>query len=472
MRPILAYDGYASDGARAYTLSPGSLTQLGDTIGANDTGTVVLGTLMRGKIAQVQNTIYVLHASTLKKLESNGSWSLIFSLPDAETSDTNDSVSTMHIAVIDGIYYLNFIYLSSSTTSSVSYYKGCTYNLSNGSVTSSSQLLVFSTAPSVQRRGTSLVWGGAVYMIISDSTTATKLLVYDIVGATISVITGPAHSNMADITIFNNELWWGSGTPNNFGAFELHKLVGSSLVLQASIGGSPFIGTAKPCIFTDGTSLYCLFKLVGGAWLLYRSDNTQFTTPVMSAFSLIGADSRWIPLVDQHQSPTNPELILILRGDITTGTNSFYKWNGTGSALSFIGSAGPSKNSMALATPFQGGGELMFTLGEMNIQIEGPLTASSTPGNTVVKYRIYESSMFPVDTPTQVKLFYNTLQHPATTRCSLINPSPNGSMLDSYTVTGVLVGSGYLNSIDWRSSIDGLANGTAVTLTAQVSGVL
>lgn len=481
MRPILCYDGYASGGAKAYTLSPFAFTQLGSNVGSVDVGVMVAGNLRTGCIVQFRNTIYVLHNRTIKRMLSDGTWTTVASLSSPYVSA--DCINQMILCNIGGDYFLVCIYANSSSTSFDTFLSGATYNLQTGVLTTSASFFAHDSGgssgqPSNQEVCGLTFYNGIVYWFWNNQS-GTTILTYNVASPGITLGTTMPNSATngpwGDMLVWNNELWL-VATTTGAAALTLYKLVGSSFVSQATIATTTWaVGFQKPCLFTDGTDLFCLALPNTAAWNLYRITSalavTNITSSVISGFTGQDVDSRWRFIVDQHQNPTSPEIILMYQGDTSTGSNSFYKWNGVSLPLTFIGSAGSVDFQIAVANPKQGGGEMMFTVGEPHIQIEGALAASTIPGQTTISYRIYESTLFPSGTPAQVKMFFNTDLETPTTRCRLTNPQP-GLMLDEYTIGNVTAGSGNLYRVDWRAVADGVNSGQGALLVAQVSGVL
>jgi hypothetical protein len=495
MRPILALNVHdtGDTAANAYTLSPFGMTQLGQSLGADESlKTTVTRNSFRGRIVQHQNTIYVLYNRSIRRMEANGSWTTLVSLSNwSANTGQIDTTATMHLVQINGDYFLACIYPSSASSPSTTVYvTAAKYDLQTGvtSYTSTSSAIVGSGGgganPSVLGGAESIVFNGTVYWsLVSGAGNA--IVVYNVSSNSITSTntalplgssgTGPTVS----MCIYNNELWmlaYNSGTV----ALILYKLVGTTFVSQvASLAGTTVAwstGVSKPLLFTDGTNMYAFALRATGVWNAYQItsslDVTDITSNVLSTFTGQDLDSRWRVAIDQHTDPTNPEIVLMFLGDVTaSGPISFYRWNGPSSVPTFLGSAGTSNYLLFIANPLDGGGEMMYTVGEPHAQIEGGLAASSSPGQTTISYRIYESTLIPSGTPVHVRMYFSDNGMPATNPCRLTNPQP-GSMVDNYTVGNITAGSGILYSIDWRAIADGVDDGTGVLLMAQVSGVL
>jgi hypothetical protein len=496
MRPILCFQPHDTGDteANAYTLSPFGMTRLGNSLGADESlKTLTTRCSFRGRIVQYQNTVYVLYNRSIRKMESDGTWTTVVSLSSwyASTGQV-DTTATMHLVQIDGDYFLACIYPSSaSVASTTSYVMGAKYNLQTGvtSYTATNTALVGSGGaganPSAFGCSESIEFNGSIYWsLVSGAGNA--IVVYSVASNSISSTntslpvgssgTGPTIS----MCIYNNELWMLAYTSGTV-ALVLYKLIGTTFVSQvASITGGTVAwstGVSKPLLFTDGTNLYAFALRATGAWNAFQITSslavTDITSSVLSTFTGQDLDSKFRVIIDQHQTPSNPEIILMFSGDVTaTGPISFYRWNGASSTPTFIGSAGSSHYTLSVGNPLNGGGELMYTLGEPHIQIEGSLEETSTPGNTRISFRIYESSQFPAGTPVHVKMFFDSDGEVASTPCRLTNPQPSGSMFDSYTVYGIVATSGQLYTVDWRAAADGISDGDGALLVAQVSGVL
>lgn len=485
MRPLLAYNGYSSGGARAYLLSPYSYQQLGGIVGSVESFTSSIQHFIPSKICQIENTIYVLHAGTIKKLEPNGTWTVMASLTSPAVNQ--DIWATMYPVFVAGSYYLAVVYPTTNYNATNAVLRGATYNIRTGVLTTSSEVTVGGGAGvglSFSTFGTAHVVGGSLYLVFGNYNAGSlfKVIVYNVAGASLSFITSGASTAKdlrlsTDMFLWKNELWFASyadGTAN----FVLYKLIGSSIVSQVTIQSSVAWSTesSKPTLFGIGDYLYAMALTSAGTWRMYRINQalsvTEITSSVISGFTGQDLDSNWTFIVDQHTLATSPEYFLMFRGDLTNGPISFYKWINDSTPLSFLGTAGESNQRLIVQAPKNGGGHFMYTVGEMNIQIEGAVTPSNIPGNVNVGYRIYESTLFPSGTLAQIKFFYNKNNlETATNRCSLTSPSPNGSMLDSYTITNAVVGSGVLNTIQWRAQVDGFSVGDGALIVAQASGI-
>lgn len=483
MRPLLAYNGYSSGGAKAFSLTPFSYTQIGQNVGSVESGTVQhIFWSGRYKIVQLGNTIWVVHAGTIKRLNSDGTWTTIITLPNY----VNDYhyTSQLFLNNIDGIYYLSCIYSSASSTTTTTYIRGLSFNITTGTVVASSEFAIQGSVTSLggpdgSTIGNAVKLGSSIYLTSNSNGSANtaRLISFNILTATFSNTNLLTSSNTivpSDICIWNNEIWVSVYSTN----YTLYKLVGNTLVSQVTgIGSTAPTGGHRSCLFTDNSgNLYLIAMLsASNAWACYRITSglvvTDITSTVLSGFTSQDVDSRWSFFIDQHNMTNSPEYYLMFKGDYQGGAVSFYRWNGESSQITFVGSAGENDSRVGICTPFLGGGEQMYSTGEMNIQIEGALEPASTPGNTLARYRIYESSAFPSGTLCQVKLHYSRGIKAAVTPCRLTNPTPYGSMLDSYTITNVVSGSGNLHTIEWRTSADNISTGEGVTLIAQVSGI-
>lgn len=495
MRPMLVFDGRAAGttAARVYTLSPYGYSQLGNDLGTQELALSANNrSFHRGRVVQHQDTVYVLHQRTIKRLNSNGTWSNILTLPNyyTDTGRAGDEQMIMHLCNVGGTYYLAVMYNSSSTViDTTGYMMALSYNLSTNtySATSTTALSLSSGGSASNPRnwafGESVFFNGVIY--VPHYGTAYGIVAYNVASVTLSLldnaiaIGSPTTAPTASLCIWNNELWlahYDDGTV----ALQLRKLVGSSFVSQiASVTGGTVAwstGVSKPCCWTDGTYLYIFALRATGAWDLWQINSslvaTNITSTVISGFTGQDLDSRWRCVVDQHTNPTNPDIYLLYFGDATAGgTIAFYKWNGPSSQMSYLGNAGSAWSVMHIANPMLGGGEMMYSLGEPHIVIEGSPSNTSTPGNCRISYRIYESSLFPSGTPAEVNMYFHPDLGPPTSRCLLTNPSV-GTMANNYTITGVTAGSGTLYTVDWRAAANGVNNGDGVTLVASVSGIL
>lgn len=495
MRPLLVYDGYATGGARAYSMGVSSYTQIGDIIGSNDNGTiggVSVGderSLRGDEICQIQNTIYVLHNRTVKKLNSDGSWSTVFSLTSPYTTD--DLFNRMTSCVIDGVTYIVVMYASSSSTTSSAYTRAAIYNVNTGTLTTTGELALGSGngfyAPGGMGTHRLFYFNGIVYGIACATTTGEYIIKINVTSATISKTTF-ASSTVGDhcrayMCVFNNELWMlatnGTGASANY---ILYKEIGGAFVAQYTVATLTVSNTTqgwKPLLFTDGTYMYAICQSeVSSAttWKMYRCTTTSasdITSSVMSGFSGQSRDSRWEFVVDQHSNPQNPDYILIYRSGYLQGsTNTFYRFTDSSTQLQYLGQSGEGGLPASIAIPAMGGGEKMFRNGELHIAFEGPPTMADNPGNMTVYFRIFESSLFPSGYPVNVKMFVTDGLGVPTQPCRLANPQPSGTISNSYTLTGIEAGSGTLYSVDWRAVADGYTAGDPVTMVASVSGVI
>jgi hypothetical protein len=493
MRQILAYDGVASGGARAYSLGANSYTQIGNIIGSTDTSVsnVERKSVMKGNIAQIQDTIYVLHNRTVKKKNSDGSWSTVFSLYNPFTG--SDSGNRMIACVVNGVTYLVIIYFNSNTTTNAAYYSSAVYNTHTGNVvTSVSNVDIGNTGYDYRTISFAdiIYFDGTVYaMTTAKSFNATMALAtIGVEAGTLSVTTsnasvyGCGENNTFSLCVFNNSLWMVSTNPGTSADVKLYKFISGVPVSQYTVASITSLASSagwKPLLFSKDNFMYVItHQNVSSTttWRMFRcteSAATEITTPVLTGFTGQSTHARWRVICDQHSSPTNPEYILLYQNGTAAGSaNIFYQFIDDSTPLRYLGSAGNGAWTTSIATPPAGGGELMYRDGEMHIEYIGTPTVSETPGNMTVYYRIYESDVFPSGYPVHVKMFCSADRTVPTTPCRLSNPQPYGSVQNSYTITGITAGSGVLYSVDWRAVADGFEAGDAVTMVASVSGVI
>lgn len=494
MRPILVYDGYSTSspsGAKAYYMGVTSYTQLGNNIGVCDLGTFAGNAARvsrRCNIVQYQSSIYVLHNRAIKKMNSDGTWSTLASLSNAYTAI--DFLNQMMMVNVGGNYYLAGIYASSSSGGVSTYIRGFTYNLQTGDLTISGEVIISSSggssgSPTAQAVGGIYYYDSALYILWGNGTSnGTQIVTYNILAASLTL--GNTYSfNLsaggqptADMCIFNGELYlcaYNTGTV----AFLLYKLVGGVFINIATIASASAwsAGRSKPCIFTDGISIFTVALLNTGTWKMYKTTSSLVTTDItantISGFTSQDVDSRFKAVVDQHANPTNPDIILIYQADTAVGNiNRFYKFNGELLPLDYLGSSGEAGATISIANSKEGGGEMMYVLNEPNIQIEGQITESSTPGNSKIPFRIYETTSIPSGTPVEVRFYFTRTRGTPVTPCTLANPSPSGTIVDNNILRGIIAGSGQLYYVDWRSALDNVVGGTVATVVPFMSGIL
>lgn len=496
MRPILVYDGRSENVARVYAVSPQESIQIGDSIGSLETArTTITRNYYKGKVVQYKNTIFALHQRALKRLNENGTWSTVFSLPNYYTgTGTNDDSTCMILCTIDGIDYLAFVYPSnSSVADTISYAMGCTYNLSTNIVTQSLR-----NVANVATTGSSsnpinwvfteaIYFNGSVYIVYAAAGTSYYgVITYNVVAAQIAILDSQAYvmgstttAPTASLCIWNNGLWlayYNTGTV----ALVLKKLIGNNFVTQvASVTGGTVAwstGISKPHAFTDGTHLYIFALRATGTWNLYKvqSDLTtsDITSSVIPGFTNQDLDSRFRAILDSHTDPTNPTIYFAYIPDATIASViNFYRWNGESSQITYEGSAGNGAYYVFIENPLNGGGELMYKQDEPNIHIDGPLESADATGCCTINFRLYESTVFPSGSQATVNFYYGSGVARPTNRCLLTNPSA-GTMIDNYTIGDLTVTSGTLYTVDWLRESNGVTAGSAVSLMAQMSGVV
>lgn len=482
MRPLLTYNGYASGGAKAYSLGPNSFVQIGDNIGTNDSGTATTIRLFpMGKIVQIKNTIYVLHQRTIKKKNSDGTWSTVASLVSPNTTSGVDHMNQMIPCVIGGVQYLACLYLSSDNGGNTAYRLGV-YNTVTETLSTSNAYTDMNRTLTSATYGYPFYYDGNIYWPAFYPSFGTRMIIANIEALSVTMTNdgldfgdNPTNS----FTVFNNELYM-LFHPDGTGKLLLYKLVGSGWTHVVDVTASTaWQGNGpKTCLFTDGTNMYAMALLsTNTQWKMYKITPsftvTDITNTVIPGFTGQGNTSSFRFICDQHSNPTSPEFYLMLNTGIASGsTNRFYRFFDDSTPVQYIGTAGEGGTANYVSCPTFGGGELMFRDGEMHIEFWGAPEISNTPGNMKLYFRIYESDIFPSGSPVHVKFFSSNGRSIPTQPCRLSNPEPIGSIENSYTITDITCGSGILYSVDWRAVADGFTAGDPVTMVASVSGVI
>lgn len=503
MRPLLVYNGYATGGARAYSLGANSYTQIGEIIGTVDTGTTHSFNHIADKICQIQNTVYVLHQRTLKKKETDGTWSAVLTLSNPYTSVGVDWQTRMIPCVVNGVQYLVIVYITSSSGTQSTYVRGVVFNTQTGETTYTGEVQVSTqpanpgSGPANVNIGDLIYFDGTIYFMAgaSGSISASHQYIFTLAVQSASLSkndTTYGHKywyGLAGLktcwSIFQNKLWFLSNDATTTAAnFKLYELVEGAPVLQKTIASSvvPNVTNThwRPLLFTDEENMYAIYPSSVNSLITWKMAKispdltvTDITSSVINGFSGQGNNSRWEFIADQHKNPRNPEYYLLFRAGTSAGSPlSFYKFTNDSTPLEYKGAAGEGGIVGSIASACYGGGEKMYRDGEMHIEFIGEPTVSTTPGNMTLYFRIYESMVFPSGSPVHVKMFSSEDRSIPTEPCRLTNPQPIGSMLDSYTIHGITAGSGVLYSVDWRAAADGYSAGDAVTMVASVSGVI
>lgn len=457
----------------------------------NDFETIQVGTSPTGiadhattsssnKIIQIQNDLYFLGGQVLRKYNrGTTNWDTVY---HPAPNPTNKTDSGIFFIPVNGVPHLCWIYCVDGNTFAT--FRGVKYNLVTGATTETSN---FSAAGNIGYKTSSVVYNGAVYWAQSFLTSSVSPLIYNPATNTLGAngtggVVGGVSTGGTSLCIYNKQLYcltvrdssnrvslsrWNG---NNFGFI-------ASLDTPTAGGGT---STAQGCVlFTDRTYLYAIFPKVSATaqnYLCVRIDSLGSTTDITSTVlpsELTGntsASSRAWCYVNNEDSQTNPEIFIYIALSATAGgTVAKYKWNGSAAPITLVGIGGDL--SYSFSDDLEGAGHRSYTTNEPDILIRS-VEQSSTVGAVKVNLNIFESSLIPSGTPCVYKIFVDAdFEHPQT-ECILSNPQPSGTVINSTTVTSIVIGSGINYSVDWKPTLNGITPNQAVKLVPWVSGII
>lgn len=429
------------------------------------------------KVIQVQNDVYLLGGSVLRKYnKTTTDWDIVYHPGPNPTTKWDSGIFYLQV---NGVPHLAWIY---STTNNGLNWRGVKYNLRTGVATETADGAYTSNLT----KFTSILYNNSIYFfhqVVAQGNGSP--LIYNPATNTIGTIAaGGAEGVSGGISqsaacIFNKQLFalvYRDATNStvitrfngsNFSTF-------ATLETVAGGGGANLHGMV---MFTDKTYLYVIYPRQSNAnYRAWRMDSAGALTEITSSVlpselqNNSGISNRAWVYVNSEDDPDNPEIFIYIALSNTAGTPvTKYKWNGSSALMSIAGIGGDL--SFGWTDDQEGAGHRSYTLNEPDILITST-EQSLSAGAVKINFNIYESPLIPSGTQCWVRILADSDFEYPMSLCSLSNPQPSGTIVGGNTITNIAIGSGTNYSVDWRPSLDGITPNQSVKLVPWVSGII
>jgi len=262
------------------------------------------------------------------------------------------------------------------------------------------------------------------------------------------------------------------------GQWRMGKFTGSWTDLGNIYATGPSVAACRPGLFSDGTDLFTIMLDSSGGtpgWKC-RQISSPFTTPggeitttVFSGHpallstgdggSASASTNKRCMVVQDTETTPGTVITYIAFADNSTATTawSWYQWQGSGSAITFLGAGGVVGNGIPTVSS---GGFSFYTVGQKDVRITN--RAATTGGEQVT----FIASGGGTGT---VRFRWSTQEQPTTSLATLIGPVTGGGSLGTNEVTGVTADGVTVNTVVWSVSTDGLSSNDRAVLVPEIT---
>ncbi len=438
---------------------------------------------LHNKVIQFKGELYVKHAGEIYRFNSGtDNWDLVQTLTSHDIQHAQ--AQALHVSTINGVEKL-FVFYQLSSSASARFYEttdGSSWTQTDGGTWNGFN--IYHRPVFYDGRMFVPVWTGGSGMgaivNLNDKTMAFP-------GGTMP--NGSRQRNRP-LCVFEDRLLLLTSNTST-GRYELWEwTLGISFqLLQVLTTGSPAtiseLDDTAPELFTDGTGLFALYPaLNGGAqreWFMVEltstgGEGTTFTETDRSGAVLpaswkanglmTGSLNQVETFLDDETDPLNPTVYIFrLSTAGSGGTRNVWQFNGNAALLS-RGDFCPAGANFSLGMPKMGGGERIWSSGDLDIQIE---SLQTTPTGTRINYTVYG------DAGTDdkiVKFFYAAGNDFPDTQCTLVAASATGnaSNVVGNQIEDVDADDGVTTyTVVWDVVTDGFAAGERAQLKGQIS---
>ncbi len=486
-QPLLSLQN--RDGAlpQVYRVNGATPSTLGGTLpsGVVETGTTLDNSFFSNRVIQFQNEVYALAVDGVYKKDDpttlTGTWTQDHAFTGVATAGQNYHMHGPYQVVINGIPRIYVVWATTAAS---------TWNASmlNGSTDVWSD---FGAQSGVVHAATN-AWGKqAVYRGVLYMLSDTNIMTFDPGSGTVGVITNSLISQLerAAIGIFNDRLLV-LGRNTTTGDIGLHEISAGSLALLFDTpfadGTGAAVSEGKYALFPspDGSVLYGMwYTSTGGTgWVFGKfidtagtlSYDSDLSNPVLPATLRVGggsgvADNRWWCFYDQETTPGTAALSLFMSVDGASGsTVTNYTFVDEVTVLTTTDAGGSA--SHAVTNIMTGGGERVYTPGELHIEI---VDRVAVLGGEAVRFKCWgdigaadKNVEFRFNTETEVPLTLATLIGTPTVVSG--GGAAPGINLGSKRLTSVEADGVTVYQTVWDIATDGVITGQRVQLVPRI----
>lgn len=421
---------------------------------------------------QFRDGLYVYQRDEIRKFNSGTSdWDVVHTLTNQNTTEGFSTHIGLFILNVNDTPRLYALYTNTSIQLQAAY--------SEDGTSWTDEATTGVTATQNVGRGNSRRINNTIISLWSDR----SVIYTPTTNSAVSILLpgGSGTTSAADICVYNGRTFLialdGSTSTGIPKLYELSAGAWNDVgVVFTNIGnGTNNEANSRFCLFTDSTDLFVLMcqndeaiSTAQSGTLAFRlQDNgmggftpTNITTSVVPASIRAGTGTniethRWFAFTDNETDPDNPSIYIWFLNDDSTGSYSYFEWNGP-AALMTPGNIGPA-HGLALAETRDGGSEYIFTSGELSVEI-----TDVTPivGGIRLSFRAYGD---PGPDDKIVTFRFNAEGFTPDVICTLTGTATGGvAVRVGNTVEDVDADGTTIYTVDWNASANGIVVGDSV----------
>jgi len=485
-QPLFALANRTGALPQVYRIAGASPQVLGDPLptGIVESGTDLERAFPTNRVIQFGGDVYAVAVNGVYKKDDptidTGTWTQDHAFTGVATAGENFHIRGVYQIVLNGVSSLFVVWpTTTASTWNASILNGTTDVWSDvGAQVGLSHL-------TSDRWGKQIVYRGVLYMIATDST---GIMTFDPGAQSFGTISSGTTSIIPrfGICVFNDRLFI-LGRNGLTGTIALYEITGGGVVHLFDTSFDDGVGAGENdaryalCPSPDGSVMYavCITSTGGTGTVFLKfidtsgtiSYSTDLTNAVLPAGLRPGGGStdvtnRWWCFYDQETTPGASRLLLFravsgVAGQIVTQ----YVFNDEISELTQEDAGGDT--AWAFSNVTTGGGERIFTPGEMNIEIVSRLAVL---GGEAVRFKCWGATgadknvNFRLNTQTEVPLTLATLSGtPTVVSGPAPVPTRNVNTLEGVTADGTTI-----YQTVWDIATDGLVSGQRAQLVPRI----
>jgi len=482
-QPFLALQHRSGGAPQVYRLPGVSPQALGDPIGAAVEGTSSDDMCIFNRVIQFQGDVYAAVKGGVYKKDDpttdTGAWSLDHAFTNFTTSSAMEhAVSGIYQFVDNGVEKL-FVCWRADTSNST--WNASILDGSTGLWSDAGEQAAV-TAGNNEATGAQIIYRGVLYWGLR---TSQEFLTFDPVAQSLGTISAMIADEIGSmgLCVFNDRLLtFGRNSSGNAALFELTSTFNELLEVSPAITLNGGMVEALACLVPspDGSVLYGIvvengsgshfLKFIDTAGVI--SFDSDLTSTVLPAARRPGmgdnnTETRWWAAFDQETTPGSATLLIYFSGNGSVGTTvTQYQFVNESTELSQVDVGGSA--AWGFSTPTTGGGERIFTPGELHISIVQRLAAI---GGEAVRFKCYgdpgavnKNVSFRFNTENEVPLTQATLiGTPSVISGGAAAPTRVGDTLQGVEADGVSV-----YETIWDITADGVTAGQRAQLVPRI----